>query len=201
VRAPARRRRRAGPVPRHPFAASRGQRLRIRVCADCAVALSLGDALDEGLVPPGQRPAHHAIDVGVRRAEFGRALVHHAAPSLGVGDDVGDHRADVSGESVVGTDARLPQLRGRPVHRVGAVGIEGTHEQRVLVAEGAVQAALAESRCGSEVVDRGRGVTAAPELVTGSLQHGSLVELPWPCHEASVQLSGIFGTYGDLWHS
>src|SRR5205807_9859230 len=52
----------------------------------------------------------------------------------------------------------------------------------VLVAEGAIEAALAEAGHSEHVVDAGRGVPAGPELVPSGLQHLSLVEAPGSDH-------------------
>jgi len=148
--------------------------------------------------PSGQRLADHTIDVGVHSTEFGRALGDHATLALGVGHDVGDDRTDVPGEAVVGGDAGLPQLCRYPIHRIDAVFVERTHEQSVLVTEGAVQAALAEPGSGGQVVDGRRGVTATPEPVTGSRHHRVLIELAWAWHEISVRRSGINSPDDDL---
>jgi hypothetical protein len=66
--------------------------------------------------------------------------------------------------------------------RFGAVVVEDPEEKGVLVAEGAIQAPLAEAGCGSHVIDAGRGVPAGPELVPSGLQHLSLVEAPGSGH-------------------
>src|SRR4030081_628375 len=58
----------------------------------------------------------------------------------------------------------------------------------VLVAEGGVEAALAQSADAHQVFQRGGRVAGLPELFADGVQHALLVELAWSGHVTSVPI-------------
>ena len=132
-----------------------------------------------------------ALHVLVAGAEFGSALGHHAATPRLVGGDGPGLCADVAGEPVIGAAGGIAQLGANTVERGADVVVECTQEESMFVAERAVEAALAKASGGGQVVDRGGGVPARPELVARGSDHIGLVELARSGHNSRYVSYGM----------
>ena len=77
---------------------------------------------------------------------------------------------------------RTYEPRGGTLVGACAVLVEYSLEQRLLVAERAVEAALAEPRDAGEILHRGAVVTSFVEQQACSVDNLTFVELPWSCH-------------------
>src|SRR3569833_4582191 len=169
-----------------------GQPGRVVAAGDVARALSGRDASRQQAVELAERLAGASGDLLAVPGARGRGRREQAAPVDLVRDDGVGVAQDVVAEPLVGLAVGALELAARTVNHRGAVVVEDAHEQGVLVAEGAVQAALAEAGRGGDVVDLRARVAGRPEPVPRRAQDRAFVEAPRSGHGARIGILDYF---------
>src|SRR3954454_3884619 len=169
-----------------------GQPGRVVAAGEVSRALGGRDAGRQQAVELAERLAGAGGDLLVVLGALGRGLRDQAAAVDFVRDDGVGVAQDVVAEPLVGLAVGALELAARAVDRGGAVVVEDAHEQRVLVAEGAVQAALAEAGRGGDVVDLRARVAGRPEPVPRRAQDRAFVEAPRSRHESRIGILDYF---------
>ena len=113
--------------------------------------------------------------------------MRHAAEPVAVVEDGRHGRQQETAEPLEGLVVGAAQRRSSKGLVAVAVAAERGEEEAVLVAEGGVQAAAAETGDGAEVVEARPGVPGLAELPLDSRQHLLPVEAGWACHASRVR--------------
>ena len=137
---------------------------------------ALLDALDQSHFEGLEGPAGAIGHGGVLPGQLGGAIREQAAEVPGVARGSVRDSQDVRTQSRVGPVVGPSERPPRRLGHLGAVPIENPQVELALVAEGAVEAALAQSGRRRDLVDAGAGEPGGPEPVTSAPKHRRLVK-------------------------